>query len=102
MKRIEVELAGRKYPLKAKTEAEAQLITDVANAVNEKLMDYQNNFAQMEKQDYMAMTLLYFALEFEKAGGEQENTTVAPSQAADQERLEGINHFLSEILEALD
>ena len=61
---INVQLAERLYPLKVLKDDEEKLHSAV-KLVNEKIKEYQALYGGKDKQDYMAMCLLNFAVEHE-------------------------------------
>ena len=65
MKSIKVSIAGRSYPLKV-TEDEEPMVLEVAEQINNRLDKLQATYRNQEKQDYLAMTLLTYALESAK------------------------------------
>ena len=99
MPSITANIAGKKYPLKAQSEAEAALIDKAAKAINAKLLEYKTNFSTLEKQDYMAMALLYFAVESEKKDAPEIVSSIDEDII---KRLEVVDSFLDDILEALE
>ena len=66
MKSIKISIAGRPYPLKV-TEEEEQHVLRVVEEINEKLTELKSMYRSQEQQDYLAMTLLTYALERDKA-----------------------------------
>ena len=65
MKSIEVMIAGRSFPLKVTAEEEATVL-QVAEEINEKVINLQNTYLQKDKQDCLSMALLTYALESAK------------------------------------
>ena len=61
---INVQLAERTYPLKVLKSDEEKVLSAV-KLVNEKIKEYQALYNGKDKQDYMAMCLLNFAVEHE-------------------------------------
>lgn len=61
---IEVVLAGRKYPVKA-TADKADVIAKIAEQLNVDMHDIQLSYADRDRQDCLAMTLLRVAMELE-------------------------------------
>ena len=59
---INVLIAERLYPLKV-TKSDEEKVTSAVNLVNEKIKQYQELYKGKDKQDYMAMCLLNFAVE---------------------------------------
>ncbi len=66
MKSIKITIAGRPYPLKV-TEEEEEHVLRVVEEINEKLNELKSMYRSQEQQDYLAMTLLTYALERDKA-----------------------------------
>ena len=61
---INVQLAERTYPLKVLKSDEEKVLSAV-KLVNEKIKEFQALYNGKDKQDYMAMCLLNFAVEHE-------------------------------------
>ena len=61
---INVQLAERLYPLKVLKSDEEKVLSAV-KLVNEKIKEFQALYNGKDKQDYMAMCLLNFAVEHE-------------------------------------
>ncbi|MGB1248187.1 MAG: cell division protein ZapA [Chitinophagales bacterium] len=59
---INVIVADRPYPLKIKREEE-ESIRNAAREINEKVKEFQQVYAAKDKQDYLAMTALMYAVE---------------------------------------
>ncbi len=68
MKSIEVNIGGRKYPVKV-TEDEEILVLDIVKEVNQKLRDFQTTYRTKDNQDHLSMALLTYALENAKQQG---------------------------------
>lgn len=62
---IEVHIAGRQYPLKV-NEADAEIIREIADSVNEKISYFQRTYANRDKQDCLSMALLTFAVDLHR------------------------------------
>ncbi len=62
MKSIEVVIGGRKYPVKV-TEDEEQALLAAIEEIEQKLRDFQQMYRGKDKQDYLSMALLTYALE---------------------------------------
>ncbi len=60
---ISVTIADRQYPLKVAQSDEAN-VQQAAVLVNGKITEYRAKFEGKDKQDYMAMCLLNFAVEY--------------------------------------
>jgi len=63
MKSIDVSIAGRPYPVKVTEEEEAMVLATVAE-INQKVSDLQKAYRGKDKQDYLSMALLTYALDY--------------------------------------
>lgn len=54
---LKVLVAGRTYPLTVKQEDE-QMVHNAANLINEKVKDFEQNYAIRDRQDLIAMAAL--------------------------------------------
>jgi len=68
---INILIGDRSYPMKVKADEEAG-IRNAAKLVNEKMKSFQHIYEGRDKQDFLAMTALLFAVELPK----QEQTQV--------------------------
>ena len=59
---INVNVADRIYPLRV-SESEKEEVQNAVKLVNEKVREYQRLYDGKDKQDYLAMVLLLFAVE---------------------------------------
>ena len=59
---INLLIAGRSYPLKIKPEEE-EIVRRAAKRVNEKVQEFQEQYAAKDKQDYLAMCALMSVVE---------------------------------------
>jgi cell division protein ZapA len=62
MSNISVFIAGRSYPLKV-AKQEEEVILSIAEKVNKRIREYQETYTNREKQDWVSMALLSYALE---------------------------------------
>lgn len=60
---INVTIAERLFPLKV-TKSDEEKVRSAVTLVNDKLKEYQQMYEGKDKQDYMAMCLLNFAVEY--------------------------------------
>ena len=60
---INVTIAERLFPLKV-TKSDEEKVQRAVGLVNEKIKEYQQLYEGKDKQDYMAMCLLNFAVEY--------------------------------------
>jgi len=63
---ITVLIAGRPYPLKIKEQDEPS-VRDIVKELNEKINSFQLKYTQKDKQDCLAMVLLTYGVELNKA-----------------------------------
>lgn len=59
---INLLIAGRSYPLKIKPDEE-EVVRRAAKRVNEKIQEFQEQYAAKDKQDYLAMCALMSEVE---------------------------------------
>ena len=57
---IKINIADRVYPLKINIEEE-ELIRRAAKLINDRLKEYQENYAVRDKQDLLSMCVLHYA-----------------------------------------
>ncbi|MGI4021495.1 MAG: cell division protein ZapA [Janthinobacterium lividum] len=57
---IKINIADRVYPLKVSTEEE-EIIRRAAKLINDRIKDYQENYAVKDKQDLLSMCVLHYA-----------------------------------------
>jgi cell division protein ZapA len=60
---INLSVANRSYPLVVKDEEERKSIVKAAELVNERLRQYEKDYAVIDRQDLLAMTALQLAAE---------------------------------------
>ena len=63
---IKVSIANRIYPLKISFEEE-ESVRKAAKTINDRIKDYEENFAVRDKQDLLAMCALQLATEVTKS-----------------------------------
>ena len=88
---INVVIADRSYRLKTLPKDEAA-IRGTARLINEKITEYKTSLAGKDMQDYIAMVLLWFAVE-----SSQSNTHPVVEQET-TETLEQLNGWLDKAL----
>ncbi|WP_276089931.1 cell division protein ZapA [Pedobacter sp. JY14-1] len=57
---IKITIADRVYPLKVNMEEE-EIVRRAAKMINERIKDYQENYAVRDKQDLLSMSVLHYA-----------------------------------------
>jgi cell division protein ZapA (FtsZ GTPase activity inhibitor) len=75
---IKINIADRVYPLKVDMEEE-EIIRRAAKLINDRIKEFQENYAVRDKQDLLSMCVLHYATSTLKAEQKvmQEDTTVA-------------------------
>jgi cell division protein ZapA len=75
---IKITIADRIYPLKVSMEEE-EIVRRAAKIINERIKDYQENYAVRDKQDLLSMAVLHYATAVLKAEHrvQQQDTNVA-------------------------
>jgi cell division protein ZapA (FtsZ GTPase activity inhibitor) len=87
---IKINIADRVYPLKVNMEEE-EIIRRAAKLINDRIKEYQENYAVRDKQDLLSMCVLHYAtlaLQADKKGA-VEDTEVA-------EKVYQLDHLLTE------
>ncbi len=57
---IKINIADRVYPLKVNMEEE-EIVRKAAKLINDRIKEYQENYSVKDKQDLLAMSLLFYA-----------------------------------------
>jgi len=84
---INVQLAERTYPLKV-LKSDEEKVHSAVKLVNEKIKEYQAMYNGKDKQDYMAMCLLNFAVEHEKLQNtSQDNVRLLEEKMTELEKV---------------
>ncbi|WP_298777739.1 cell division protein ZapA [uncultured Polaribacter sp.] len=63
--KINIVIAGRTYPLSVNNEKEEEGMRKAANAINNLISRYEQNYAVSDKQDVLSMCALQFASKLE-------------------------------------
>ncbi len=93
-KQITILIAGRPYPLKIKATDEAA-IRKIVQEVNEKANRFQLNYNNKDKQDFLAMTALTYAVELHRLrqiGGVTQDTELL-------DKLSHVDTLLDQIID---
>lgn len=85
---INLVIADRPYPLKIKP-SEEELVRKAAKELNNKVKEYQKVYAAKDKQDYLAMTALMYAVD---SLGNKSKTTIEDNNFDD--KLNELNQLL--------
>ena len=87
---IKINIADRVYPLKVNMEEE-EIIRRAAKLINDRIKEYQENYAVRDKQDLLSMCVLHYATSALKA---EKKVTVEDSDVA--ERVYELDHLLND------
>ena len=85
-------IADRTYRIKVAPKDE-EVVRRTAKMINEKLLEYKTHFAGKDMQDYLAMSLIWFASEQNAGISQQMNTEHI------NERLQGLEKLIDSNLE---
>ncbi len=66
---VNIIIGDRSYRLKIEPKDE-ELVRKTIKLINDKIIEFKTNFAGKDMQDYIAMVLIWFATEQNKAGNE--------------------------------
>ncbi len=69
---VKVEIAGRIYPLKVKSEDEAD-VKQAVELINQKIDEFERNFSIKDKKDILVMVTLQLVSELQKQKNQAEN-----------------------------
>lgn len=64
---VNIIIGDRSYRLKIEP-ANEELVRKTIKLINDKIVEFKTNFAGKDMQDYVAMVLIWFAMEQNKAG----------------------------------
>jgi cell division protein ZapA (FtsZ GTPase activity inhibitor) len=67
---VNIIIADRTYRLKIEPEDEEKLRKTI-KMINDKILEFKTDFAGKDMQDFIAMVLIWFALDQNKYGGEK-------------------------------
>jgi cell division protein ZapA (FtsZ GTPase activity inhibitor) len=87
---IKINIADRVYPLKVNMEEE-ELIRRAAKLINDRIKEYQENYAVRDKQDLLSMAALHYATSSLKA---EKKVAVEDTDVAD--KVYQLDHLLSD------
>ena len=87
---IKINIADRVYPLKVNMEEE-EIIRRAAKLINDRIKEYQENYAVRDKQDLLSMCVLHYATSSLKS---DMKVTVEDTEVA--EKVYQLDHLLTE------
>ena len=88
LKRINITIAGRRFPVKVKPEEEA-ILKEIEKKVNDKVNEFQISYKGRDMQDYLSLILISYAFELHKAKYPPEGNTL-------EKKLDHIEALLSQ------
>jgi len=86
---IKINIADRVYPLKVNMEEE-EIIRRAAKLINDRIKEYQENYAVRDKQDLLSMCVLHYATSALKA-----DKKVSVEDTELTEKVYQLDHLLS-------
>ncbi len=89
---INVVIADRPYPLRVKPEEEER-VRNAARDINNKVKQFQTQYAGKDKQDFLAMSALMYAVE---SSSYQNKTVINDSSFGD--KLDELDRLLTQTL----
>jgi cell division protein ZapA (FtsZ GTPase activity inhibitor) len=96
---ITVIIAGRPYPLKVK-DGDEPIIRRIVKEVNDKIALYQTTYPRKDRQDWLTMALLTFAVDLHKTQQVAAVATAEPFDTSVSDRLSLIDVALANALSA--
>jgi cell division protein ZapA (FtsZ GTPase activity inhibitor) len=93
---IKIQVGNRTYPLSIPEERQLS-IQHAADAINQRIAEYQSKYAVKDMQDLLAMTLLEYVLKM-ASGLESSSNTIAGDESLLQE-LSDLERFIGKFLE---
>ena len=84
---IKINIADRIYPLRVDM-AEEEVIRRAAKLINDRIKEFQENYAVRDKQDLLSMCVLHYATGMLKAEGKSSTDEVGVVKAVNE--LEGM------------
>ena len=89
---ITVLIAGRPYPLRIK-EGDEPIIRRIVKEVNDKISLFQNTYPSKDRQDWMSMTLLTFAVDLYKVQATMAQPAPVAVPVEDPQLAERLSHL---------
>ena len=77
---IKISISDRIYPLKVNVEEE-EIVRRAAKIINERIKEYQENYAVRDKQDLLSMCVLQYATGMIKAERNVQNKDIGLEQS---------------------
>ncbi|MFZ4059597.1 MAG: cell division protein ZapA [Bacteroidia bacterium] len=93
---VKIQVGNRTYPLSV-PEDRQQSIQESAEAINQRIAEYQSKYAVKDMQDLLAMTLLEYVLKV--SSGQEGNFSAASGEESLQQELSELERFIGKFLE---
>ena len=94
---VKVSIANRNYPLRITSE-EQEKVMSAAENINNRIREFEDNYAVKDKQDLLAMCALQFASE---AMGSKKNSS-DQLKSETEENISYLNNLIDEFLQKED
>ena len=91
---VKVSIANRSYPLRVSKEEEEKVVK-AAQSINQRMKEFEENFAVKDKQDLLAMCALQFASELM---GPVKNNIEPSKNSPARDKVRQLNLILEEYL----
>ncbi|RZK50437.1 MAG: cell division protein ZapA [Pedobacter sp.] len=79
---IKISISDRIYPLKVNVEEE-EIVRRAAKIINERIKEYQENYAVRDKQDLLSMAVLHYATAVLRTENQVQNQDLAVEEKVD-------------------
>ncbi|MBP7821788.1 MAG: cell division protein ZapA [Saprospiraceae bacterium] len=93
---IQLQIAGRSYPISVESREEESLVREVVDSINSKISFFLNTHKSIDKQDALAMSVLTYAVDLFK----QDKQAATLSEEEISKSLQNINLTLDDILKS--
>jgi cell division protein ZapA len=93
---VKIQVGNRTYPLSVPEERQLS-IQQAADAINQRINEYQSKFAVKDMQDLLAMTLLEYVLKL--GAGQEPNPAPSGSDETLLQELSELERFIGKFLE---
>ncbi len=79
---IKISISDRIYPLKVNVEEE-EIVRRAAKIINDRIKEYQENYAVRDKQDLLSMAVLHYATAVLRVENQIQNQDLAVEEKVD-------------------
>ena len=95
---ITVVIAERSYPLKVKEE-DVNKIRGIVEEINDKVNTFQKTYSRKDKQDYLSMALLTYAVDLHKTHLNTDSTNEEESYTDLNKKVDQLDELLDFLLQ---